>query len=79
MYVVYCVGWFLLGGSVVVVDEDVYEIDYKGPETHSSIPPPDHSRGKRMIHHETAMESPKCKGLRGCDVAANVRLPHPTL
>lgn len=23
-------------------DSDIYEIDYKGPETHSSVPPPHH-------------------------------------
>ncbi|KAL5740744.1 hypothetical protein ACOSQ2_029924 [Xanthoceras sorbifolium] len=65
------------GGSVVAaVDSEVYEIDYRGPETHSSIPPPDHSRGKPMIHREGAMEPPKCKGLRGCNVAANGKKIH---
>ncbi|CAL0310455.1 unnamed protein product [Lupinus luteus] len=27
------------------LDSEIYEIDYKGPETHSSVPPPDHSHG----------------------------------
>lgn len=35
--------------------DSVYEIDYRGPETHSShhISPPDHSHGRRpwIIHH----------------------------
>ncbi|KGN48132.1 hypothetical protein Csa_003970 [Cucumis sativus] len=37
------------------IDDIVYEIDYRGPETHSShhISPPDHSHGRRpwIIHH----------------------------
>ncbi|KMS96976.1 hypothetical protein BVRB_7g179830 isoform B [Beta vulgaris subsp. vulgaris] len=34
-------------------DEDVYEIDYRGPETHSRLPPPDRmKRGPPYIHHK---------------------------
>ncbi|XP_022766159.1 uncharacterized protein LOC111311045 isoform X2 [Durio zibethinus] len=53
-------------GSLDVSDE-VYEIDYRGPETHSSIPPPDHSHGHRhWIHRETDLPTSKTsKGLRG--------------
>ncbi|BBH06025.1 hypothetical protein Prudu_017571 [Prunus dulcis] len=54
---------FSRGGSDVVGTE-VYEIDYRGPETHSSIPPPDHSHGKPLIHKESAMASPKPKSSR---------------
>ncbi|KAI9153313.1 hypothetical protein LWI28_009359 [Acer negundo] len=71
------------GGSseVVVVaavdSHEVYEIDYKGPETHASIPPPDHSRGKPMNRHEATVDPPpKCKGLRGCNVAPNEKKIH---
>ncbi|GMN39101.1 hypothetical protein TIFTF001_008337 [Ficus carica] len=46
---------------------EVYEIDYRGPETHSSIPPPDHSHGKPWIHRESSLghpnyNNPKSKG-----------------
>ncbi|KAK1563268.1 hypothetical protein Q3G72_025179 [Acer saccharum] len=69
------------GSSEVVVaavdSHEVYEIDYKGPETHASIPPPDHSRGKPMIRHDATVDpSPKCKGLRGCNVAPNEKKIH---
>lgn len=50
------------------MDPEVYEIDYRGPETHSSIPPPDRSRGKPpLIYRKTALEPLKSKGLRGHD------------
>ncbi|KAK2657996.1 hypothetical protein Ddye_011048 [Dipteronia dyeriana] len=62
------------GGSSEVVAGEVYEIDYKGPETHASIPPPDHSRGKPMIRHEATVDPPKCKGLRGCNVSPNEKI-----
>ncbi|KAK3226475.1 hypothetical protein Dsin_006337 [Dipteronia sinensis] len=66
------------GGSSEVVaavdSHEVYEIDYKGPETHASIPPPDHSRRKPVIRHEATVDPPKCKGLRGCNVVPNVSL-----
>ncbi|XVF76484.1 hypothetical protein PTKIN_Ptkin13bG0270100 [Pterospermum kingtungense] len=56
-------------GSLNVSDKDVYEIDYRGPETHSSIPPPDHSHGHRhWVHRETDILPPhkySSKGLRG--------------
>ncbi|KAK6942839.1 hypothetical protein RJ641_028216, partial [Dillenia turbinata] len=29
---------------------EIYEIDYRGPETHSYIPPP--YRGRPYIHHD---------------------------
>lgn len=61
---------FLFGvkGSLDVSDKEVYEIDYRGPETHSSIPPPDHSHGHRhWVHRETDILShhKSSKGLRG--------------
>ncbi|XP_041023062.1 uncharacterized protein LOC121264083 [Juglans microcarpa x Juglans regia] len=55
-------------GSCRELDTEVYEIDYRGPETHSSIPPPDRSRGKPpLIHRKTALEPTKSKGIRGHD------------
>ncbi|XP_050383732.1 uncharacterized protein LOC126800406 [Argentina anserina] len=51
---------------------EVYEIDYRGPETHSSIPPPGHLHGKKkpspspsVIHKESVTGSPKSKRFRG--------------
>ncbi|KAL5546197.1 hypothetical protein UlMin_005884 [Ulmus minor] len=38
--------------------EEIYEIDYRGPETHSSIPPPDHTHGKPWIHRESSLGHP---------------------
>ncbi|XP_059428748.1 uncharacterized protein LOC132162531 [Corylus avellana] len=49
---------FSRGGSEMEVE--VYQIDYRGPETHSSTPPPGHSRGKPMLHRKN-----KFKGSRG--------------
>lgn len=50
---------------------EVYEIDYRGPETHSSIPPPGHFHGNKkpplpnLIHKEsTVMGSSKAKSYR---------------
>lgn len=37
--------------SKVYNHEIIYEIDYRGPETHSSIPPPDH-HVKTLMHRE---------------------------
>ncbi|CAH8321931.1 unnamed protein product [Eruca vesicaria subsp. sativa] len=36
-------------------DSEVYEIDYRGPETHNSRPSPETSHGKPpFIHHKTS-------------------------
>jgi hypothetical protein len=48
----------MIGGSEV--DLEVYQIDYRGPETHSSTPPPDHAHGKPLIHRKSSS-----KGSRG--------------
>ncbi|OIW11203.1 hypothetical protein TanjilG_28294 [Lupinus angustifolius] len=38
--------YFSIGGTrSEAMDSEIYEIDYRGPETHSSVPPPDHSHG----------------------------------
>ncbi|KAF5182572.1 hypothetical protein FRX31_027847 [Thalictrum thalictroides] len=44
---------------------EVYEIDYRGPETHSFIPPPDRSTGSPFVHHESVMAHHKLKDPRG--------------
>lgn len=37
------------------MDSEVYEIDYRGPETHNSRPPPETLHGKPPhIHHKTS-------------------------
>ncbi|PIA38613.1 hypothetical protein AQUCO_02700082v1 [Aquilegia coerulea] len=45
--------------------EVVYEIDYRGPETHSFVPPPDRSNGSPFVHHESVMAHHKLKDPRG--------------
>ncbi|XVE96741.1 hypothetical protein REPUB_Repub02eG0248800 [Reevesia pubescens] len=57
-------------GNLDVSDKEVYEIDYRGPETHSSIPPPDHSHNHRhWIHRETNLLPHKStKALRGGNI-----------
>lgn len=48
--VFYCL---ILGGSEAL-DSEIYEIDYRGPETHSFVPPPNHSHGKtHSPHHKS--------------------------
>lgn len=51
---------------------EVYEIDYRGPETHSSIPPPGHFHGKKKplpngIHNHSVVigSTPKSKNSGG--------------
>jgi hypothetical protein len=38
----------ILGGSETL-DSEIYEIDYKGPETHSFVPP--HDKPHNSAHH----------------------------
>ncbi|XP_021751625.1 uncharacterized protein LOC110717277 [Chenopodium quinoa] len=40
-----------------VKEEDVYEIDYRGPETHSHIPPPERFKRNPYIHHKVVTTS----------------------
>ena len=62
---------YILGESEGAVDNEIYEIDYRGPETHSSVPPPHgHSVGKPLILHRSESSAsvvhnhPKSKGSR---------------
>lgn len=34
---------------------EVYVIDYRGPETHSYIPPPNRSGGRPHVHHRNVV------------------------
>lgn len=68
--------WFLnIGESAdVVVDTEIYEIDYRGPETHSSIPPPDHSHGKPLTHKESSWGHPNYPKSKGSNLGRKVSL-----
>ncbi|KAK3445354.1 uncharacterized protein LOC104435770 [Eucalyptus grandis] len=47
---------------------EVYDIDYKGPETHSSaIPPPTHSRRTPRSHQRSAKPPPKVKNSKSTE------------
>ncbi|KAJ8570687.1 hypothetical protein K7X08_037659 [Anisodus acutangulus] len=46
------------------MDSGIYEIDYRGPETHTYIPPPKGSRGKHNFHHQSMLKHRKFKGLK---------------
>lgn len=43
---------YVVGASRVVLESsEIYEIDYRGPETHSSTPPPAHSNHPKTSLH----------------------------
>ncbi|KAB5552416.1 hypothetical protein DKX38_009727 [Salix brachista] len=50
-------------------DSEVYGIDYRGPETHSSVvpPPAGRSRDRPWIHQDSVKTSHKPQGSRGDD------------
>ncbi|KAM7526235.1 hypothetical protein LguiA_016137 [Lonicera macranthoides] len=67
---------FSRGGMYVqTVDSGIYDIDYRGPETHSYLPPPDLSGAKPInIHQERVMAHTRSKGFRaGNTGGASVR------
>ncbi|XP_054804076.1 uncharacterized protein LOC129307212 [Prosopis cineraria] len=43
LFLLLSVPYFSTGASQAL-ESEIYEIDYRGPETHSSSPPPDHHR-----------------------------------
>lgn len=52
------------------MDTEIYEIDYRGPETHSFVPPPDHSHGKpHSAHDKSSAAATKATGFTGIDHA----------
>ncbi|KAL0709007.1 hypothetical protein Bca4012_015985 [Brassica carinata] len=54
LYLLLAVPCFVTIGSENT-DSEVYEIDYRGPETHNSRPSPETSHGKPpFIHHKTS-------------------------
>ncbi|KAF8397651.1 hypothetical protein HHK36_016571 [Tetracentron sinense] len=51
-----------LGGpDAADLNSDIYEIDYRGPETHSYVPPPNRSGRKPPLHSESVVARPKSK------------------
>lgn len=55
-----------------MAESEIYEIDYRGPETHSSvIPPPGHAHGRPWIHRQSVKATPN--GSRGGKNGENVR------
>ncbi|KAK2418101.1 hypothetical protein QL285_040330 [Trifolium repens] len=63
LFLIVTLPYFSRGGSETL-DSEIYEIDYKGPETHSFVPPHDHSSGKPHSphHHKTSAAVTKTKG-----------------
>ncbi|KAF5747890.1 hypothetical protein HS088_TW05G00620 [Tripterygium wilfordii] len=65
------------GGSDHGLDsEEIYEIDYRGPETHSAIPPPvhrSHGNNQPLIHGQTDAARPVYSktSLRGAKTITN--------
>ncbi|KAJ8754012.1 hypothetical protein K2173_001910 [Erythroxylum novogranatense] len=54
-------------------DPEVYEIDYRGPQTHSSmLPPPGHSRRRPWIRQGGPFASPS-QGFRDGNTRGSVR------
>ncbi|XP_057512336.1 uncharacterized protein LOC130794438 [Actinidia eriantha] len=53
--------------AVSDIDAGIYDIDYRGPETHSYLPPPNRSGGKLYIHRERTTTHRKFKGFRAGD------------
>ena len=52
---------------------DIYEIDYRGPETHSYLPPPNRSNGRLNIHHQNVNAHGKSKDFRAVRSGGKVR------
>ncbi|GLT55786.1 hypothetical protein SLA2020_288780 [Shorea laevis] len=68
------VPYFSRGGSSL--DLEVYQIDYRGPETHSATPPPNHSLGKPLIHRKSSLAPRKSKGSRSGNIGEKAKKIH---
>ncbi|KAL7248164.1 hypothetical protein ACSBR2_002972 [Camellia fascicularis] len=64
--------------DVSKMDSGVYDIDYRGPETHSYIPPPNRSRHnhKPFVHGESTMAYRKSKGFRAGNYGGSDKKSH---
>ncbi|KAF7804480.1 putative transmembrane protein [Senna tora] len=47
LFLILSLPYFSTGRSQLL-ESEMYEIDYRGPETHSSTPPPDHSHATSL-------------------------------
>lgn len=52
----------LAGEENLYQNSEIYEIDYKGPETHSYIPPPEKSGGRPFVHRQGANARARSRG-----------------
>ncbi|KAF6134683.1 hypothetical protein GIB67_002084 [Kingdonia uniflora] len=66
------------GGSDTVLgsNNEVYEIDYRGPETHTFIPPPHRSGDSPWDHHDNVLARHKVQGPRALRVGRNGNTNH---
>ncbi|PSR98184.1 Transmembrane protein 184 [Actinidia chinensis var. chinensis] len=65
LFILLAMPCFSKGGfEVADMDLEIYEIDYRGPETHSYRPPPHRSTHKLSVHQDGTMTHRKFKGLR---------------
>ncbi|CAK9164805.1 unnamed protein product [Ilex paraguariensis] len=58
------------------MDSGIYDIDYRGPETHSFIPPPYESGGQHNNHRKSVVAHRKSKGLRGENAGGKMKNIH---
>ncbi|XP_057428151.1 uncharacterized protein LOC130721376 [Lotus japonicus] len=70
LFLILALPHFLRGESEALLHSEIYEIDYRGPETHSSVPPPHHSGGHPHSTSQKALisgnhEENKVKEIRG--------------
>ncbi|XP_050228902.1 uncharacterized protein LOC126678075 [Mercurialis annua] len=52
------------GTNDEVVDSDIYDIDYRGPETHSSAMPPPHRHGRPFVNQQNVVSSQRSSSTR---------------
>ncbi|XAR50996.1 hypothetical protein NMG60_11005487 [Bertholletia excelsa] len=56
--------------DVANMDSEIYDIDYRGPETHSHLPPPSRSGGRHHhIHPESTRARVEAEGLKATNGA----------
>ncbi|KAG9155455.1 hypothetical protein Leryth_009893 [Lithospermum erythrorhizon] len=58
-----------------MADSAIYEIDYRGPETHAYVPPPIRSGGKHNIHQEMKVHH-KSKGVGATSKSGHGKKSH---
>ncbi|CAK9188109.1 unnamed protein product [Ilex paraguariensis] len=58
------------------MDSGIYDIDYTGPKTHSSFPPPKGSGGKPNYNRKSVVAPRKSNDLRGEHAGGNKKKIH---